>query len=43
MGQPIIEQAKAGKSLYAIKGMVPQSFRMIAVNRVKYLGEMDDG
>jgi DNA-directed DNA polymerase III PolC len=42
MGQPIIEQAKAGKSLYAIKGMVPQSFRMIAVNRVKYLGEMDD-
>lgn len=32
--------AKAGSSLFAIKGDVPKDFRMVWVRRVKYLGEM---
>ena len=42
LGLPIITQGKAGKSLYAIKGKVPNDFRMITIDRVKYLGNIDD-
>jgi DNA polymerase III alpha subunit len=42
IGRPIIEKGRAGKALYAIKGYVPDSFRMIWVERVKFLGFMDD-
>jgi hypothetical protein len=36
----IIERGKAGKALYAIKGTVPLRFRMIKVQRVLYLTDM---
>jgi len=42
MGRPITETGRAGKSLYAIKGRVPRSFRMISISQVKYLGEIED-
>jgi hypothetical protein len=42
MGRPIIETGRAGKALYAIKGSVPDNFRMIWVERVKFLGFLDD-
>lgn len=35
------EQTRAEKTLFAIKGTVPKDFRMIWVNRIKYLGELD--
>ena len=37
----IINQGRAGKSLYAIKGSVPPDFRMIKVKQMRYLGEME--
>lgn len=40
-GAPIVERGRPGKSIYAIKGTVPRDFRMISVDRIKYLGEMD--
>lgn len=40
MGRPVVAQAKKGKSLYAVRGFVPSDFRMIRVDRIKYLGEM---
>lgn len=42
LGVPFIEQAKPKKSLYGIKGWVPRGFRMIKVESLKYMGEMDD-
>ena len=42
MARPIIEKGRAGKAIYAIKGSVPDNFRMIWVERVKFLGFMDD-
>ena len=42
LARPIIETGRAGKALYAIKGSVPDNFRMIWVERVKFLGFMDD-
>ena len=41
-GQRMVEQARAGKSLYAVQGTIPDYFRMIKVTNVKYLGEIDD-
>jgi hypothetical protein len=41
-GQPIIERGRAGKSIYAIKGTVPPDFRMVYVNAVKYLGDLEN-
>jgi len=40
---PIIERGRPGKSIYAIKGTVPNGFRMISVDRIKYIGDMEDG
>lgn len=41
LGRKIVEEGRAGKSLYAIKGTVPSSFRMIQIKAIRYLGEMD--
>jgi DNA polymerase III alpha subunit len=41
-GRTITETGRVGKSLYAIKGRVPRSFRMISISQVKYLGEIED-
>lgn len=41
VGRPIIERGKVGKALYAIKGTVPEDFRMINVEMVRYLGDID--
>jgi DNA polymerase III alpha subunit len=40
-GQKFLEEAKQGKSIYAIKGRVPPGFKAIFVNRVRYLGETE--
>jgi DNA-directed DNA polymerase III PolC len=39
-GKKVIEEGKAGKSLYAVKGTVPSYFRMIKVSAIRYLGEL---
>jgi DNA polymerase-3 subunit alpha len=40
---PILIRGKPGKSMFAIKGNVPDNFRMIWVEEVLYLGELEDG
>lgn len=40
-GAKLSEGTRAEKTLYAIKGNVPKDFRMIWVDRIKYLGELD--
>lgn len=42
LGQQVLETGRAGKSLYAVKGTVPSGFRMISVDNIRYLGELDD-
>lgn len=42
LGKPILEHGKPGKALYALKGFVPKNFRMLMVERVKFLGDMDE-
>ena len=41
LGPKLLDQCKTGKSLYAIKGTVPRDFRMIKVQQMRYLGEME--
>lgn len=41
LGPKVLEKAKAGQSIFAIKGTVPSGFRMISVKQIKYLGRMD--
>ncbi len=41
IGKDIASQARAGKSLFAVKGTVPQHFRMIWINKIRYLGELE--
>ena len=38
---PILDRGRAGKAIYAIKGTVPPSFRMISVEQIRYIGDMD--
>jgi hypothetical protein len=40
-GAHLAENTRAERTLYAIKGSVPKDFRMIWVDRIKYLGELD--
>jgi hypothetical protein len=40
-GDKWAEQTRAGKTLFAIKGSVPADFRMLWVNQIRYLGELD--
>jgi DNA polymerase III alpha subunit len=43
MGKEIVERGAPGKSIWAIKGVIPRgTFRMISIERIKYLGSMDD-
>ena len=41
IGKDVYENARVGRSLYAIKGNCPPDFRMIRVKAIKYLGEID--
>jgi hypothetical protein len=43
LGAPIVERGRPGKSLYVLKGTVPRFFRMMYVEKVKYIGELDTG
>jgi DNA polymerase III alpha subunit len=38
----MLKNGKVGKSLFAVKGKVPNGFRMIDIDRVKFLGNIDD-
>lgn len=42
IGRDIVERGRAGKAIYAIKGTVPEGFRMISVDRVIHLGDLED-
>lgn len=42
MGTKVIERGRPGKVLYAIKGSVPKTFRMISVEAIRYLGELGE-
>lgn len=41
IAKTVIDRGRPGKSLYAIKGTVPKDFRMITVQMVRYIGDMD--
>jgi len=41
LGRGVVERGRAGSALYAIKGTVPDDFRMIKIQNIKYLGDMD--
>lgn len=41
LGRPIAERGRPGKSIYLIKGTVPKDFRMISIDKIKYVGELD--
>lgn len=41
MAPKIMQKANVGKSLYAIKGNVPDGFKMLWVNNFRYIGEME--
>lgn len=41
IGPDTIAKTKVGKSIFAVKGIVPEDFRMIRVMAIKYLGEME--
>ena len=45
LGKPIIDRGRAGKALYAFKGSfwAPGTFRMLMVNQVRYLGDLETG
>ena len=43
IGLPIVERGRAGKALYAIKGIVPGDFRMIRVKQIRYIGDIEEG
>ena len=45
LGKPIIDRGRAGKALYAFKGRfwAPGTFRMLMVNQVRYLGDLETG
>jgi len=41
IGREIIERGNPGKALYAIKGIVPPSFRMIRIQQIRFIGMLD--
>jgi len=43
LGQAVVNRGRTGKALYAIRGICPPSFRMISVNNIRYLGDIDEG
>lgn len=40
LASKVLDKAKTGKSIFAIKGTVPKDFRMISVKQIKLIGEM---
>jgi DNA polymerase III alpha subunit len=42
IGREVFEHGRAGKAIYAIKGRVPRDFRMISVDRIKLLCDLDE-
>jgi hypothetical protein len=42
IGRPVVNHGKPGKALYALKGFVPRNFRMLMVQRIKWLGDLDE-
>ena len=41
MARDMVDRGRVDKAIYAIKGTIPQGFRMISVNRIKYIGDME--
>jgi hypothetical protein len=41
IGREMLESCRAGNSLYAVKGPIPDDFRMIRVDQIRYIGELD--
>ena len=41
LAQGIIDRGKPGKAIYVIKGQCPTDFRMLWVDSVKYIGDME--
>lgn len=41
LAKKVVEEGRAGKSLYAIKGTIPSDFRMLRIEAIRYLGEFD--
>lgn len=41
LAHPIIEHGKPGKAIYAVAGTVPPDFRMIKVQKILYIGDME--
>jgi DNA polymerase III alpha subunit len=41
IGLPMVERGRAGKALYAIKGIIPKDFRMIRVTAARYIGDLE--
>jgi hypothetical protein len=42
LGRAVIEKARVGRSIFAVKGSVPKDFRMVSIRQIKYLGEIDN-
>jgi Bacterial DNA polymerase III alpha subunit finger domain len=43
IGTEVVNHGRPGKALYALKGFIPNSFRMMMVQRILHLGDLDDG
>jgi DNA polymerase III alpha subunit len=39
--QEIIDRGRSGTAIYVLKGPVPHDFRMIKINKIKYIGDME--
>jgi hypothetical protein len=42
LAPPVLEIGRQGRSLYAVKGTVPSGFRMIKINKIRYLGDLKE-
>jgi DNA-directed DNA polymerase III PolC len=41
LGMKILNTVKVGKSIFAIKGRIPPGFRMISIDNIRYIGEIE--
>lgn len=37
----LIERGRPGRAIYAVKGTVPKDFRMIKINQLRYIGDLE--
>lgn len=37
----VLNRGKAGKAIYAVKGIVPKDFRMVRIQQLKYIGDLE--